>query len=320
MTNLTSHSIGWIGTGHMGFPMVEHLVKNGARVTVYNRTRTKAEPLTRSGARLADHPGALAGHDIVFTMVTADKDLTAVTTGADGVLSDKEHAPKILIDCSTVSEESSASVRAAAEKRGTAMLAAPVSGNGKVVKAGLMSFAVSGPRPAFDEAKPYMDAMGRGAFYVGDGELARTVKICHNVVLGIVAQAMAEVTVLAEQSGVPRHAWLAFLNNSVMGSMFTRYKSPAYVKLDFAPTFTPVYLRKDLELGLAAARKVGTVMPLTAQTRELVQGLIGRGFSEQDFATLLVQAAEMSGLKLAPEDAVVDDGLRPVSSLSGDRA
>ncbi len=312
MTNLTSHSIGWIGTGRMGFPMVARLVENGAGVTVYNRTRAKAEPLTRSGAKLADRPRALASNDIVFTMVTADKDLIAVTTGADGVLSDQERAPKVLVDCSTVSEETSALVRNEAQKRGTAMLAAPVSGNGKVVKAGLMSFAVSGPRAAFDEVKPYMDAMSRGAVYVGDGELARIVKICHNVVLGIVAQAMAEVTVLAEQSGVPRHAWLAFLNNSVVGSMFSRYKSPAYVNLDFSPTFTPVYLRKDLELGLAAARKVGTVMPLTAHTRELVQGLIGRGFSEQDFATLLVQAAEMSGLKLRPEDVEVDDGLSPV--------
>lgn len=311
-TNLTSHSIGWIGTGRMGFPMVARLVENGAGVTVYNRTRAKAEPLTHFGAKLADRPRALAGNDIVFTMVTADKDLIAVTTGADGVLSDKERAPKILVDCSTVSEETSALVRNEAQKRRTAMLAAPVSGNGKVVKAGLMSFAVSGPRAAFDEAKPYMDAMSRGAVYVGDGELARIVKICHNVVLGIVAQAMAEVTVLAEQSGVPRHAWLAFLNNSVVGSMFSRYKSPAYVNLDFSPTFTPVYLRKDLELGLAAARKVGTVMPLTAHTRELVQGLIGRGFSEKDFATLLVQAAEMSGLKLRPEDVEVDDGLDPV--------
>jgi 3-hydroxyisobutyrate dehydrogenase-like beta-hydroxyacid dehydrogenase len=133
------------------------------------------------------------------------------------------------------------------------------------------------------------------------------------VFLGICAQAMAEITVLAEQSGVPRHAFLEFFNNSVMGSVFSRYKSPAYVNLDFAPTFTPVYLRKDLELGIAAARKVGTVMPLTAQTRELVQGLIGSGHAAQDFATLLLQTAEMSGLKLAPENVTVDDGLSPRS-------
>jgi 3-hydroxyisobutyrate dehydrogenase-like beta-hydroxyacid dehydrogenase len=311
MTDLKSHAIGWIGTGRMGFPMAEHLVKAGANLTAYNRTRAKAEPLAKQGAKIVAKAVELAGHDIVFTMVTADKDLLAVTLGPDGVLSDKERTPKILIDCSTISEEASAQVREAVEKRGSQMLAAPVSGNGKAVTAGLMSFAVSGPRAAFDQAKPYLDAMGRGASYVGEGELARIVKICHNVFLGIVAQAMAEITVLAEQSGVPRHAFLDFLNSSVLGSVFSRYKSPAYVNLNFAPTFTPVYLRKDLELGLAAARKTGTVMPLTAQTRELLQGLIGRGFSDQDFATFLVQAAEMSGLKLAPENVEVDDGLTP---------
>jgi 3-hydroxyisobutyrate dehydrogenase-like beta-hydroxyacid dehydrogenase len=313
MSDLKSYTIGWIGTGHMGFPMAERLVKAGADVMAYNRTREKAEPLAKSGAGVADKPRDLAGRDIVFTIVTADKDVLAVTTGPDGVLADTARVPKILIDCSTISEEASAQIRAACERRGVAMLAAPVSGNGKAVRAGLMSFAVSGPRAAFDLAKPYMDAMGRGAYYVGEGELARTVKICHNVMLGIVAQAMAEITVLAEQSGVPRHAWLDFLNNSVMGSIFTRYKSPAYVNLDFAPTFTPVYLRKDLELGLAAARKAGTVMPLTAQTRELVQGLIGRGLGGQDFASLLVQSADAAGLKLHPENVKVDDGLSPRS-------
>lgn len=311
MTNLSSHSVGWIGTGHMGFPMAERLAKAGATLTAYNRTAAKAEPLTKHGATVAASPRDLAGHDIVFTIVTADKDVLAVTSGEGGVLSDPKRAPKVLIDCSTISEEASAAVRAACDKRGVAMLAAPVSGNGKAVRAGLMSFCASGPREAFDLAKPYMDAMGRGAYYVGEGELARTIKICHNLMLGIVAQAMAEITVLAEQSGVPRHAWLAFLNNSVMGSIFTRYKSPAYVNLDFAPTFTPVYLRKDLELGLAQARKVGTAMPLTAATRELVQGLIGRGHDKKDFATFLVQSAEMSGLKLTPENVKVDDGLSP---------
>ena len=311
MTELKSLTVGWIGTGRMGFPMAEHLLKGGADITAYNRTRAKAEPLVKLGAKLVERPSDLAQRDLVFTMVTADKDLLAVTLGPDGVLTHPGRAPKILVDCSTVSDEASAQVREAATKRGTAMLAAPVSGNGKAVRAGLMSFAVSGPHAAFDQVRPYFRAMGRGASYVGEGELSRVCKICHNVFLGIVAQAMAEVTVLAEQAGVPRSAFLDFLNNSVQGSIFTRYKSPAYVNLDYSPTFTPVYLRKDLELGLAAARKTGTVMPLTAQVRELVQGLIGRGWSDKDFAMLLAQTADMSGLKLVPENVAVDDGLTP---------
>jgi len=108
---------------------------------------------------------------------------------------------------------------------------------------------------------------------------------------------------------VPRHAFLDFINKSVMGSMFTRYKTPALVNLDFTPTFTPVLLRKDLELGLDAGRKTGTPMPVTALTREIIQSLIGLGFADADFATLLVQQARNSGIDLKPENVPVSDGL-----------
>ena len=133
------------------------------------------------------------------------------------------------------------------------LLAAPVSGNAKVIKAGKLSFVCSGPRPAFDAALPYLKMIAPSASYVGEGELARIVKICHNVFLGVVTQSLAEITVLAQKAGVPRHAFLEFMNQSVMGSVFSRYKTPAFVNLDFKVTFTPKLLRKDLDLGLDAA-------------------------------------------------------------------
>ncbi|HXP30865.1 MAG TPA: NAD(P)-dependent oxidoreductase [Stellaceae bacterium] len=305
---LTSR-IGWIGAGRMGFSMAERLAKAGCNVTAWNRTRAKAEPLTKSGVKLAEHPSDLAQCDIVFTMVAAGKDLKQVTLGPEGVLTAKGKAPKILVDCSTVDEEDSNEVRDAAAKLGTKMLAAPVSGNAKVVKAGKLSLVVSGPKDAFDAALPYLDRLGQGVSYVGEGERARIVKICHNVFLGVVIQSLVEVTALAEKSGIKRHAFLDFINKSVMGSMFTRYKSPALVNLDFAPTFTPVLLKKDLDLGLAAGRRTGTPMPVTALTREIVQNLVGLGFSDKDFATLLVQEARNAGIDLKPENVPVDDGL-----------
>ncbi len=308
-SDLKAHKIGWIGAGRMGYPMAERLAKAGCDVTVYNRTRAKAEPLTKSGIRLVDRPADLADRDIVFTMIAASDDLKQVTLGRDGVLTVAGKAPKILIDCSTVSEEASGEVRAAAAKLGTKMLASPVSGNGKVVKAGKLSVVVSGPKDAYETALPYLEKLGQGVSYVGEGEIARMVKICHNVFLGIVIQALVEVTVLAQKGGVPRHAFLDFINKSVMGSTFSRYKTPALVNLDFAPTFTPVLLRKDLDLGLAAARKVGTPMAVTALVREILQGLIGQGFVDQDFATLLVQQAKAAGLPLEPENVPVSDGL-----------
>ena len=308
MSDLKGHRIGWIGAGRMGFPMAERLAKAGASVTVYNRTRAKAEPLTKSGVTLADRPVDLASCDIVFTIVSASDDLKQVTLGEGGVLTG-DKTPKILIDCSTVSEEASSEVRAVAQKRGTKMLASPVSGNGKVVKAGKLSVVVSGPKDAYETALPYLERLGQGVSYVGEGELARMVKICHNVFLGIVIQSLVEVTVLAEKGGVPRHAFLDFINKSVMGSTFTRYKSPALVNLDFGVTFTPTLLRKDLDLGLSAGRKTGTPMPVTALTREIIQSLVGLGFGESDFATLLVQEARNAGLELKPENVAVDDGL-----------
>jgi 3-hydroxyisobutyrate dehydrogenase-like beta-hydroxyacid dehydrogenase len=120
---------------------------------------------------------------------------------------------------------------------------------------------------------------------------------------------MAEIVVLAEKGGMSRSDFLEFLNASVMGSMFTRYKSPAYVNLDFTPTFTPLLLRKDFDLGLAAAHDLDVPMPVAAAAQQTVQALIGAGRTEEDFAALLELQARLSGLELESEDADVDDGL-----------
>jgi 3-hydroxyisobutyrate dehydrogenase-like beta-hydroxyacid dehydrogenase len=289
--------------------MAGRLLKAGFDVTIYNRTKSKAEPLTELGGTIVNTPADLADRDIVFTMISGPDDLKAVTLGENGVLTVSGTVPNLLIDCSSVDEEASAFVRAEAGKRGTAMLAAPVSGNAKVVKAGKLSIVASGPKESFTMAEPYLEALGRGVSYVGEGELARMVKICHNVLLGVTIQCLAEITVLAEKGGVPRHAFLDFINKSVMGSMFSTYKTPALVNLDMTPTFTPVLLRKDLDLGLRAARARGVPMPVTAITREVIQQLIGSGVTEQDFAMLLQHTAKLSGLTLEPENVEVGDGL-----------
>jgi 3-hydroxyisobutyrate dehydrogenase len=306
--DLRAHKLGWIGVGRMGFRLAQRLLAAGCDLSIYNRTRSKAEPLADKGARLVDSPADLADRDIVFTIVSGDDDFREVTLGERGVLA-QEDAPKVLIDSTTISAGMSAEVRVAAEKVGTKLLAAPVSGNPEVVASGKLTLVVSGPADAFETARPYMDLLGAGSTYVGDADAARLAKICHNLMLGVVTQCMAEITVLAEKGGLERHAFLEFLNRSVMGSVFTRYKTPAFVKLDYHPTFTPVLLRKDFDLGLKAARELGVPMPLAALTHELVQGLIGRGFLEEDFAKLLEQQADASGLTLVPEDVDVSDGL-----------
>ena len=303
-------SVGWIGTGRMGFQLARRLLDAGYDVAAWNRTRAKCEPLAEAGATIVDTPAALAGRDIVFIMVSADPDLEAVVTGAGGLLTG-DLAPKVIVDSSTVSTQASAAIREVAASHGADFLAAPVSGNPKVIAAGKLTVAVSGPRGAFDAAEPLLRTFGRGVTYVGDGEQARLVKIAHNVFLGVVYQSLAEITVLAERGGVSRAAFLAFLNDSVLGSGFSRYKSPALVNLDFHPTFTNVLLRKDLQLGLSAGKDLGVPMPLAAATDMLIAQAIGAGLTSEDFATLVLEQARRSGYQLQPENVPVDDGLAP---------
>ena len=302
---MEKQTVGWIGAGRMGYEMAGLLAKGGADVLVWNRTREKAKPLEKYGAKVADRITELAARDIVFCMVSTYKDVKEVITN---LLAGKSK-PRMIIECSSISLEGSAELRTLLDQHNIQYLAAPVSGNAKVIKAGKLTFVCSGPRKAYEQALPLLSTMGTGASYVGEGELSRIVKICHNVFLGVVTQSLAEITVLAQKAGVPRHAFLDFMNKSVMGSTFTRYKTPAFVNLDFKVTFTPQLLRKDMDLGLDAGRKFEVPMPLASATRDLIQSMIGQGWTEQDFATLLLQQAEASGLKLKPENEEVGDGL-----------
>jgi 3-hydroxyisobutyrate dehydrogenase-like beta-hydroxyacid dehydrogenase len=300
----TNQKLGWIGAGRMGYAMAERLAKGGCDIAVWNRTRDKALPLEKSGAKVVNQLEELSTKDILFVMVSTYEDVKQVLakTLAKG-------KPKMVVECSSISLEGSAELREMLKAKGIEYLAAPVSGNAKVIKAGKLTFVVSGPKSAYETAKPYLDMMGVGSSYVGEGELARIAKICHNVMLGVVIQNLCEITVLAQKAGMPRHAFLDFLNKSVMGSMFTRYKTPALVNLDFHVTFTPKLLRKDLDLGLDAGKEFEVPMPLTSLTRDLLQQMIGHGMTEEDFSTLLVMQAKASGLELKPENVMVSDGL-----------
>jgi 3-hydroxyisobutyrate dehydrogenase len=313
-------SLGWVGVGRMGRALVTRLLNAGHEVGVYNRTREKCADLADIGATIVDSPADLADRDIVFTMVAGSSDVEEVVAA---LLSRDDVTPGLIVDSTTISPAAAEAIRAAADARGTAMLAAPVSGNPKVAESGRLTIVASGPADSWEQARPYLELLCRRVTYVGEGERARLVKICHNLMLGVVAQCMAEITVLAEKGGVTRADFLAFLNDSVMGSTFTRYKSPAYINLDFEPTFTPALLLKDFHLGFEAAREMDVAMPLAAATEQIVQTLAGLKGNEVDFAALIELSAQASGLVLKPENVEVDDGLSalpPSSNGSGPTA
>jgi len=311
--------IGWIGIGRMGLPMVTRLLKAGHKVRVWNRTRAKAEPLAKIGAEIVEKIEDLRTADVVFTMLATGKDAVEVLFGPDGLAPEgATQAPRVVADCSTIGVEESADLRARLAERGVQYLATPVSGNPKCVIAGKLSCIASGPKAAYDEIESLILSFAvRGVAYAGEGELARVCKVAHNVLLAGLFQSLVEVTLLAEKHGVPRHAFLKFINNSVLGSIFTQYKSPALANLDFTTTFTVPLLRKDLDLGLDAARRLNVAMPIAAAVRELVQMHIGAASQQadpdaylaQDFAALIETMAEAAGMNLRSDNVSVISGL-----------
>jgi 3-hydroxyisobutyrate dehydrogenase len=301
--------VGWIGAGRMGSGLIKRLLAAGTEVRVFNRTREKAEALTEFGAQVVDKPSDLAGLDVVFTMVGGPSDVLEVTIGEDGVLSRDDARPSVLVDSTTIDTETSRLLREEAERRGVPVLAAPVSGNPKVVESGDLTVVASGPESVFIQVRPLLETFGRKVTYVGPGDEARLVKICHNLMLGIVAQTMAEISVLAGASGVSRADLFEFLNDSVMGSTFTKYKTPAYVNLDYTPTFTWHLLRKDFELGLSTARSLDVPVPTAALVHQIIVEGIGLGYGDEDFAALFTKAARASGREPSPENRTLPDGL-----------
>ncbi len=311
-----SHKIGWVGAGRMGYPMASRLAKDGQDVSVWNRTKSKADPLSEYGANVVSALDELHDVDVLFTMVSTGKDLKQVYFGDDGVLSKGSNKSQIFVDCSSISSEDSNEIRERLNDKGVSYISCPVSGNGKAVKAGVLSIVASGPEDIFNTVKPYLETIApRGVAYVGDGDLARFCKIAHNVMLGVVIQNLAEITILAQKAGVPRHAFLNFMNNSVMGSIFTQYKSNAFTNLDWTTTFTTPLLLKDLDLGLQSAKELGVPMPVTAATRQVVQQHAGRVEKiskdnlEKDFGMLLESVADGAGISLVPENVPIPTGL-----------
>jgi 3-hydroxyisobutyrate dehydrogenase len=289
----------------MGSAMVRRLLDADVDITLWNRTASKAADLATGGAKLVSSPADLADREVVFTMVSNSDSLRDVTIGTDGLLHHPISTPRVLVDCSTVSIECTEEIRDAASARGTMMLAAPVSGNPSVASSGRLAIAVSGPAEAFQIAQPWLNLLAAGVFYMGaEVATARLAKICHNLLLGITTQALAEMTVLGEGAGISRAALLGFVNNSVLGSTFLSYKTPALLSLDFAPTFTGRLLRKDIGLAMDIAARLDVPLPLAAQLYEILTQLIGMGLADQDFAALLELEARGAGIQLTPLDAV----------------
>ena len=288
-------TIGWLGTGRMGTAMAGRLLDAGRPVTVWNRTAAKTAPLAARGATVAADLAGLGACDVVFVAVTGSAELEQVTTGDGGLLT-ADARPAILVDCSTVSQEASARVRAAAAVAGVAFLAAPVCGNPEVFAEGLGTFIVSGPVEVFTEVRPDLELVARTVVHVGEQEQARLVKLAHNLYLGVMVQSLAEVVTLAEKAGTSRAAFLEFFNGSALTSPWIRRRSAELARRDWPLTFTNELVRQDFDLGLGAAREQEGPMPAASAVYQLIQTAIGRGLRDEDFLSLYELQAATAGL------------------------
>ena len=297
----TTERVSWLGAGRMGEAMVERLLDGGVDVQVWNRTPQKLDGLVASGARRLDSLAQAGSAPVVFSMVLDDAALTALWQADGGVLSGPD-LPEVWVDCSSVSPAASRAAEEAAQTEGVAFVSAPVSGNPATVRSGNLIFAASGPLQSIERVRPLLDVIGRGTHVIGEGHEARVVKLCTNVVLAVIAEALAESLVLAEGHGVRRGALMEFINDSAVGSPFTRYKTAAFVGLELQPAFTPEGQRKDLRLALALGAEKEVPLPVVSATEVEYSRLVASGLGkDRDFASLILRAARDAGMTIEPE-------------------
>ncbi len=297
--SLDKASVAVVGLGRMGGAMADRLLDAGVALSVYNRTAAKADPFVERGATRMNSLADAAACDVVFTMVTDDAALDDLA--AQGGLLD-DGGPAVWIDGSTVSIAAAERAAAAAHAAGSAYVSAPVSGNPTVVAAGNAIFAISGDEAALDITEELLRHIGRAIMRVGNAAEANVVKLCVNALLAVTMQTVAEIAVLADRAGVSRAGLMEFLNDSALGSPFTRYKTANVVELTFAPTFTPEGQRKDVRLALDLARELEVPMPVLNTTEVAFSRLVSGGLGkDRDFAALILEVARDSGYELQPE-------------------
>ena len=276
-----------LGMGKMGQSLAGRLLDKERSVVIWNRSPKDVSALEARGALRLDALATVWEHaGIVITFLANDDALANVCLDHGGVLS--SGSPRgILIDMSTVSPRISTEVAARAAAVDVDYLRSPVSGNPAVLSSGNITLLVSGPRDTFERVEELMNSIGPTVLYVGDAEQSRTLKLAINSGLAATAQIMAELIVFGENNGIERSVLLHALGESVMGSPFVRYKTPALINRDYSATFTTNLLVKDLDLALDVAHGADLSLPLIELVRALAGLASTNGYGEIDFASLL---------------------------------
>jgi 3-hydroxyisobutyrate dehydrogenase-like beta-hydroxyacid dehydrogenase len=286
--------VGLVGLGNMGTSVAARVLDADYPLVVYNRTPEKAAALGARGAVVAATLAALVEQvDVVLTSLADDEAFESVAAG----VIDAARPGTVLVDMSTVSPAASARVAARAEPASVAYLRAPVSGNPSVVRAGNLTFIVSGPRETLEEVEPLIRAIGPTVHHVGEGEQARIVKLAINLMIAGLAQLMSEALVLGEAAGVGRADLLEVMGSSAAGAPFVKYKTEPLLRDDFSATFTTALMEKDIDLVLDAAAEAGVELPIAREMKARLRAAVDAGYADDDFIALFLHLRRASGLE-----------------------
>jgi 3-hydroxyisobutyrate dehydrogenase len=287
-------TIGFIGLGNMGGPMVRNLLKAGHQLKVYDVAASALARAVETGAApVTDVSAATQGADILITMLPAGEQVRDVYLGEDGVIA--AAAPgTLLIDCSTIDIATAREVSAVAATDDLDMLDAPVSGGVAGAEAATLTFMVGGSREAFAAAEPILRAMGKTVVHTGGSGNGQAAKICNNLILGISMIAVCEAFILAEKLGLPAQTLfdVASKSSGQCWSLTSDCPIPGPVpnspaNHDYRPGFTAAMMLKDLRLAESAASQVGSASPLGGAAAELFAAYVASGGAGFDFSGII---------------------------------
>jgi len=290
-------SIGFIGMGHMGSHMVQRLLDAGYQVTVYDRTKEKAQAMGQRGAFVAQTPKELAANcEVVIACVTDDLAQEAVMFGPDGALAGV-HGGSVIADLSTVSPTASRRLYKAAKEQGILMIDAAVSGSVPQVDQGSLVIFVGGDQETFERCRPILEVLGKNIFYMGGSGMGTTMKLVANTLLGLGMQALAEAIALGEKAGLEKNLLLDVLGQTSVLTPGQKSKL-ANVKREQYPTaFALSLMHKDFHLVLNEAYDLSVSMPATAAAQQAYTAAIARGMDE-DFSIMIKFMEELAGLSV----------------------
>lgn len=294
-SDLTGKRVAFIGLGIMGAPMAVNLQRSGYDVAGFNRSPGKADALVAAGGTEAGSIAeAVAGAEIVFTMLPDSPDVEKVVLGADGVL-ENATAGTLLIDLSTISPEVARETSRQASGRDVRVLDAPVSGGEQGAIDATLSIMVGGDEDIFREAVPVLSALGSTITHVGPPGSGQTVKAANQLIVAGTIQLVSEALVFLDAQGVELEAGIRVLQGGLAGSTVLQRKGPAMLRRDFAPGFRIDLHHKDLGIYTSAAREAATASPLGQALADLMSSARAQGLGNLDHSALLLQTERLSG-------------------------